>query len=135
MTPPTDTLYKFLAISGLIITLTFTTYCINEVNKLSLDAINISTDSKILEADSTYLSQQIKQAEQNLKSQNINLLAEKSLQAEKQSIMIEGKKELMKEKLSQLRGIVSQGFIFSILGVIMSAFGFRKWYYMEKYKK
>jgi hypothetical protein len=136
LTPPTDNLYKFLAISGLVLTI-FCIFC--NVYPSSFLAFSDSTftnlviDSRKLEIDFEYLKRSI--AQQALQSQTTVDEIENQPQVQQQLLDIEHRMIQLDELLEQERRksktsetIRQMLFVLSLFGSSMAATGFSLWY-------
>jgi hypothetical protein len=133
---PTDNLYKFLAISGLIITLFSFYYPFQKLHELQFLMIEIPSEAELLEFQNQYLRGRVNYLEERHKKEE-DLSKKQAIYDDSYKSEIELKKILVniesnKKKLSVLliehqiyKGVSIIGVIF---GVLLMVFGFRWWY-------
>jgi hypothetical protein len=133
MNPPTDTLYKFMAISGLIIVLTSLGYGIKEIQQLRIDVINMNTESSILNEEVDRVGKEISAMEKHQDDPNYNKNIEtKLIELTEKSLMGIGKEEILNEKKFQIIIYLVLMIFINVIGSLLSFLGFRRWYLMEE---
>lgn len=127
---PTDNLYKFLAISGIGIILTSVLYAQTFVYKLQDQVIELDGAFNELDYESTLLEKQISVLESAAEPSESDFrsaqAANKKLHLKK--IQIKTKFELLKAKRTQADELLRNSYIGSLVGLLMSFFGFSSWY-------
>lgn len=146
---PTDNIFKFCAIIGLIIIFSSSYYTHNKDIELKLQKNNFNTDNRILNIEINTLTVKVKSLKREVESK---LEAEDKIEAEEKFYYLnlvtdyENKESELKktneEQLGKANAITIYDnaiktyyilfFISVIMGILLSIFGFYKWYRIEK---
>lgn len=140
---PTDSLYKFFAITGIIMIIMPSVFLDNEVQELILESYNLKIESEILGIERDYLIEEttlLKEQIDILESDELNPEKERELldetkrlreltkQAEIKIVEIENKLELHSILGDRLKILLRELRILIIAGIILMFFGFYFWY-------
>ncbi|SHO46819.1 hypothetical protein SAMN02745220_01651 [Desulfopila aestuarii DSM 18488] len=138
---PTDNLYKFIAISGLIILLLSIVLPLYWSNDLQSKAIELGTEIAVLQMKNDLLGEDVRKVEKQLSTtENSNgVIGKETKQLHEKSkndlrsiqfstIEIKGKINLQEYYLKMLKKISIYAFLGIVIGLILSIYGFKFWY-------
>ena len=95
---PTDNLYKFIALSGLVISLLSIIYFLESLNRLNNEIIKTGTEIGELEFNSNYLNIQKKNLEAEVEQLEIEVTKNYSINEKPEPINVKDLKERLKNK-------------------------------------
>ena len=127
---PTDNLYKFLALSGLVLFVISFVFPRSLVDELELKTVETQTEVNLLVREVSALNKDVDvaAAKPNLSDEALEKLSERRDQLNEKAIRLEGQKERQKTLLKQLRYAVDLSLFGSILGYLIAHVGFWLWY-------
>jgi hypothetical protein len=127
---PTDNLYKFLALSGLVMLVLSFTFPRNMVDELELKAVESETNINLLAFDVSVLKDDVDAAEKKpkLAEDGIQKLSERQRQLEVKTLQVGGERAKLNVLVKQLRFAMSLSIIGSVLGFVLADIGFWLWY-------
>lgn len=134
---PTDNLYKFIALVGVVVLLVASYFPIIKARELKLAMIEIEGKTRILEIEVQHLPDRTKQLKSNetIGDCNREELVDKAykLKMKNEELKTNSKKlEVIGIDYEIIRKIQTAGMV---LGFILSAFGFFLWYFrIQKYQ-
>jgi hypothetical protein len=123
---PTDNLYKFCALAGLIATILSIVLPNIALHNLNLELIKTNGEIKVLEAESRHFK--AAENKDNLSPEEKTNLLEKSKELEIKLIQLNSKNDAENFLTAQARHWRSIGFFGVFLGVLLVATGFILWY-------
>ncbi len=145
---PTDNLYKFCAIFGLLIIFFSSYHTISKIYDLIIETYKINTEIEILKIDCEYFRDGVeklrseakifkREDEQSepLKKMYLDMLTHYQTELkemDEQSNMISRKQNLIHIQNIFVKFYIVGWIISLIIGLILSFFGFKNWYKMEK---
>ncbi len=140
LTPPTDNLYKFLAITGLVFTIFCVVYPTSFLTPSNSTIALLNTDLRKLEADYEYLQQNITRQALNAQTTVDDITSQP--QTQQQLLEIEHTiiqlDELLKQEVRQIKHLETIRkilYYLSLLGGIITGSGFSLWYSkVQKYQ-
>lgn len=129
-TLPTDNLYKFIALSGLVILLFSVVYPYKLVTDLELKAVEAGTQVKLLELESAAIEREIyvMEKEKEPARDEVEALRLRHEQNKINSIKIEGEQERLSVLLKQLRTAFNSLMFGVLFGCVLAYIGFYLWY-------
>lgn len=127
---PTDNLYKFLAISGLVMIIVSYAYTGKAVNDLAIKGVETETTMAALKIESDHIrdSMNLLKAGKDQGLEQWNALREKNLQVMIKSAQLNGEIKKQIEYQRQAKKLAAASFIGSIFGVALAFSGFILWY-------
>jgi len=127
---PTDNLYKFLALSGLVMLVLSFTFPRNMVDELELKAVESETNINLLAFEVSVLKDDVDAAEKKpkLAEDGIQKLSERQRQLEVKTLQVGGERAKLNVLVKQLRFAMSLSIIGSVLGFVLADIGFWLWY-------
>jgi hypothetical protein len=136
LTPPTDNLYKFLAISGLIFTIFCIVYPTSFLTSNSSTLTTLLTNSRVLEMDINLLETRVYEQQAQIPTDEIVIQYQQQIHdIRRRMIEVDElvNQELRKQNfINQIRQIL---YIFSLLGAAITGTAFSLWYYkVQKYQ-
>lgn len=151
MSPPTDNLYKFCAISGLIIFFFSFYYPFTKIQNIQLDTINLEKENEIFNIDNEYLQRKIDTMKIQIEAainENLDDLAyvqkypdhknkieeidENIKNQRKKQIYINKNVSIIKKNFFWLDVYNTLGIFPPIVGVFIAIYGFAKWHKTQK---
>jgi hypothetical protein len=145
---PTDSLYKFLAIFGLLIAIlaqiiSFQRFhhialesfeLVSQSRQISTEYRNNENDVKELEDKSSKLKGRCSKNSKSIYCQQYLVLKDRYRQLQIKEIEFESKRDQLKLNFEDEKIIWYIFFILFVLGCIMSIYGFSKWFSEQKYQ-
>ena len=141
ITPPTDNLYKFVSIFGLIIFLFSIYYPYQKAHDLTFNVYELESEVEYIKFKNKHLKGRVKIIEKRLEKEE-NLEKAQEIRDDFYKHEIELKKLLVKASeninkaellLFEVKAYMWLGIIGNIFGVLLMWFGFRRWYiYIQK---
>jgi len=149
LTPPTDNLYKFCSISGLVIILICMYFGINSIQELEAESINLNTDVQVFTLEMRFLSRDIdlinfkieeetKKAKEDINftdlphQQELDIYQQKLVEQGKKQLLIDGKIDLINKKLWWMHMYKIFFPLFNVFGLLLGVYGFKNWITIQK---
>jgi len=131
LTPPTDNLYKFLAIAGVTLMIIGIISGVTKFNEFSADSAQYTMDSAALRADVDTMNVRLKIAEKSQKTSasETNEIRNKLEAIERQRANLEARFENEKAKVQDLH--TQKKYVTSLVtvGLVAAVIGFVSWYF------
>ena len=126
--PPTDSLYKFLALSGLIGILYIFTMLIRSTHKLSEEAEDLTADSEKFGVEIDFLENTVKETDQDDSKERDDAIKTRLLQIKLKRIDLVCRQNKARSTLKLLQQLTTISFIGLAIFTIMTVTGFTCWY-------
>jgi hypothetical protein len=132
-TPPTDSLYKFLALAGLVMIMFSISYPVSKTIELQLQEIDVQAERKLILFDLSELSREVKEKNiqdlcSNPENPEIRSFKERLAVIERKRIDVEALMDKLKVQRRWVVYYVSAALCGSTLGLVLSCIGFIFWY-------
>ena len=127
---PTDNLYKFIALSGLAITLLSLTYPVSKLLELELAAVETKSQQKKLAIEDAEIKREIEilEKEKNPSSQTIIALRERMVQQRIKAVEFSKIIAITEIQLKWVQRYINASIAGLIIGPWIAFFGFKRWY-------
>jgi hypothetical protein len=138
--PPTDNLYKFLALSGLVAMLVALIYPLTMINKLEIESAEVFGDLKLSQAELARLelrvaalraedsSGQIEAGHRYLAETQLDEFSDALFDAQKAMILSQTRSHKLDVLFDNTKKWVNLAIILFAVGTVAMTFGFWKWY-------
>lgn len=130
-TPPTDNLYKFVALTGLILLIFAFIYPLQLISDLELRTVDTNTKISLLAVEKSNIEEDLATAKKSkkLSFEEIESLADRSRKFQLKSVEVDGEHERLGTLTKQLRFVWNALTILIVFGFGMTCVGFYCWYY------
>lgn len=129
---PTDNLYKFMSIFGLVVLIFSASFPINLIHNLELEMVKVETENKLIDHEASLLEKKITKAEkkETLSTSEVQQLKDDANNIKIKHIISSGEIEKLRVLSSQL--VFSWGLakIGASCGLTLSILGFLLWYFL-----
>ena len=127
---PTDNLYKFMALSGLVLLTLSAYYPAQRIAELQLKQVNTSTEIALAKLEADEIGKELSYLEKQKSPDQavFETLKKRQLQSQQSVVRIRGLAETQNVLLEQRFRLLVIGSIGLIAGSALSWYGFRLWY-------
>ena len=127
---PTDNLYKFIALSGLAITLLSITYPVSKVLELELAVVEAKSEKEKISIEDVEIKREIErlEKEKNPSSQTVILLRERMVQQRIKAVEFSKILRIIEIQLEWVQEYSYAAIVGLIIGPWIAIFGFIRWY-------
>jgi hypothetical protein len=127
---PTDNLYKFMALAGLVMIALSTYYPMQRISDLELKQVSTNTGIGLAQLEADEISKEVSRLEKKKTPDHaaVHSLDFRQLQSQQTVVRLHGLMETQQVLLAQLRRMLILGGIGLIVGTVLSWYGFRLWY-------
>lgn len=135
--PPTDNLYKFIAISGVVILILSVGFPFSKATNLSVKEVEITGDYIILLEDSKFgdAPRALFTGDQKKSKEHIDFLNKQTKESKRHLRVVEQKERIAKILKQEIRFYTWVGIVGGALGLAISLCGFFLWYSrVQKYE-
>jgi len=126
---PTDNLYKFISLFGLVLFLTSLIFPYSKLSPLEIEKAELENEKELLSFDIDVLDKKIEFLKKNNDVEKLLVLRDDLNLLKRKSIEIEGKDRKLKLLISELKFYAQASLWGIVFSSIIIFYGFIRWYY------